>query len=385
MRINPTRLRRFYRCEYEWYVRDVLGVDPLRPPPAPHRDRGKVFHALIEHALRVFAASGVPYVYEGDEGKATAGAVMMTLYRAEGTSLDDEASYEMLDAIRYHLERLDLASWEVVRLADGTPLIEADLRAELMPSVELQARIDVVLRKRSTGKVWLIDFKTSLYPLTDDITPFIEHDDQLAMGRHVLRANGIEADYTALLHLRSRAPEPPSLVYAGTARERTSVNAKSMSCDWETYRATLVERDEDPESESAAKVKRELDGQHFSRWQVDITSPEGQAATEANMRLAVARMLSIWWGETKPVRRLSQGKHRGSCDNCDYGKWCRASLRTGGAHALAVLGTDYQARDGSTLAGQERFDAPLFNASAAYVEWAVKQGRDVEPHQEFTP
>lgn len=389
LRINPTRERRFVRCEYEWYARDVLGVEKMLPPPAPHRDRGKAFHALLEYALRLRADNpdaAEPFTYAGDAGKEVARAVLFQLYQSEGTSLDEQASYELLDATRFHLARLDLTQWEVARLPDGSPLIEADLRAELIPGVEMQAKVDVVLRRRATGKLWLIDFKTSVFPIdTGDVRPFVEHDEQLAMGREVLAANGVHVDHSALLYLRSRAPEPPPVVYAGTKRERTSVNANALACDWETYRATLVERGENPESAEALKVRDALRGQAFQRWQVDITSKAGHAATMANVKRVAARMLAIVKGDAKPIRRLVQAKQRSSCDGCDYGAWCRHALRSGDSTPVAVLGTDYQTREWSPLAGRERYDAPLFNPADAYVQWAEAHGRTIEPHEEFTP
>lgn len=387
VRINPTRLRRFTRCEYEWYVRDVLGVDPVRGVPAPHRDRGKLFHALLEHALRCYAATGVPFVYEGEHGKAVAGAVFARAYQAEGTACDEETAYELLDAIRFQLVRLDLASWEVVTLADGTPLIEVDLRARLSDDVELQAKIDVVLRKRATGKVWDIDFKTSLYPLNIiDIAPFIEFDDQLNIGRTVLAANGIHVDYVALLHLRSRAPETPPLVYVGKPGERTTLSVANLSCDWETYATTLVERGENPESAEALKVREALKAQQFSRWQVDITDAVGREALRVNMLYAAERMAAIVRGTVKPVRRLAMGHYRSNtCAKCDYGTWCRASMREGGSPPVAVLGIHYEARSTSSLAVLKNPDTAVFDPVHAYVEWAAQQGRDVEAIEEFKP
>lgn len=391
LRINPTRERRFVRCEEEWHIRDVLGVEKMLPPPAPHRDRGKAFHALLEYALRLHADrpnEPAPFTYAGDGGKEVARAVLFQLYQTERVALDEQASYELLGAARFHLQRLDLAQWEVACLSDGgpTPLIEADLRAELMPGVEMQAKVDVVLRRRSTGKLWLIDFKTSVYPIdTGDVRPFIEHDEQLAMGREVLRANGVQVDHSALLYLRSRAPEPPRVVNAGKKNQCTCRDVSKLACDWETYRATLIERGENPESAEALKVRDALRGQAFVRWQVDMTSAAGHEATMANVRRVAARMLAIVKGDAKPIRRLVQAKQRSSCEGCDYGAWCRHALRHGDTTPVAVLGTDYQVRDWSPLAGREHWDAPLFNPSDAYVQWAESHGRVIEPHEEFKP
>lgn len=147
-----------------------------------------------------------------------------------------------------------------------------------------------------------------------------------------------------------------------------------------------MERGEDPESAEALKVRDALSGQVFARWQVDITNAAGREATRANMMVAAERMIElVTRPDAKPVRRLAMAHHRNSCTRqCDYGAWCRASMREGGATPVAVLGTDYKVRPDSPLAGHTNA-APLFNADDAYVEWAAEQGRDVAAIEEFRP
>ena len=387
VRLNPTRLRRYYKCEYDWFAYAVLHVDKLKPAPSPHRDRGKAFHALVEFAFRRYAETNVPYAFADDAGQLAARTVLYDLYKAEGTSLTDEDSYSLLDGVRFQLERFDMGAWEVVRLADGSPLIEADLRwrPEAMPEVEVQVKADLVLRRKATCKVWAIDFKSSIKAIdTADVPPFLECDDQLGMTRAVLEANGIRVDHTALLHLRSCGPTEPALVYKGKKNERTTYSVDALSCDWETYRDTLTRRGEDPGSVEALKVKEGLAGQAFVRWQVDATSEAATQAMQANWWRAAARMVAFVKGEAKPIRRLNQSKFDG-CNKCDYAAWCRAAMRNGGEPDLTLLGTDYEARSYSPLAGREDYDAPLFTAADHYVRWAAQHGRTIQPHEEFTP
>lgn len=387
VRLNPTRLRRFYKCEYDWFAYVVLGIDRLKPGASPHRDRGKAFHALVEYAFRSYADTGHPYTFDGDHGQHTARTILYQLFKAEGTSLDDETSDSLIDGVRFQLTRFDMGAWEVVRLADGTPLIEADLRwrPNAMPEVEVQAKVDLCLRYKATRLVHAIDFKSSINAIdTHDVPPFLEHDDQLGMTRAVLAANGVKVDHSALLHLRSLAPTEPPLVYIGKRNERTTHNLDALSCDWQTYRDTLTRRGENPDSAEALKVREGLAGQAFARWQTDKTEAAGEAAMQANWWRAAERMLAFTKGEAKPVRRLNQAKFHG-CSKCDYGPWCTAAMRNGGEPDLSLLGTDYEARDHSPFAGREDYDALLFNPADAYVRWAAEHGRTLQPHEEFTP
>jgi hypothetical protein len=381
VRLNPTGLRRFLRCEYESYAYRELGIYKQQTVPSVHRDRGKVFHALLEHVLRHYAATDTVLRYD----RLLAREVFVQLYKSEGTDVSEETGEQLIAAVNYHTNRLDLPSWEIVKLADGTPLIEADLRAPLMSDVELQAKVDVVMRHKASGKVWLIDWKSTSNVIdTLLVPPRIEHDYQLLISRIVLQHAGIDPDFAALCHLRSQAPEPPPLVYEGKPRQRTSYSTDKLLCDWETYRNTLVERGEDPSNPAALKVRESLAHQVFVRWQVDITSDEGMTATLAEIMRAARRMRDIARQDVKPIRRLEQFSPRSGCSRCDYETWCRAALRNAGSIDLKLLGTDYLVREGSVLSGCEQY-GPQFDASKAYVEFAAKHGRTLEPHQEFTP
>jgi hypothetical protein len=328
------------------------------------------------------------------------------VFQDDGTDVDEETGEQLLAAANYHIRKLDLPAWEIVKLpgeviyqgddglvvlAAGTPLIEVDLRAPLigfrgvpLDDVELQAKVDVVMRHRATGKIWLIDWKSTALAIdTLIVPPFLEHDYQLLIARIVLAHNGIDIDVAALCHLRSQAPEPPPLAYAGKKNQRTSYDTGKLLCDWETYRATLVERGEDPSNPAALKVKEGLARQVFVRWQHDISGDVARMATLAEVTRAAIRMREITRGETQPIRRLKQVPRSG-CTRCDYEKWCRAALRNGGVPDLSLLGTDYLANDNSRLAGQEQY-GPQFNPSKAYVDYAAQHGRTLESHQEFTP
>lgn len=396
VRINPTRLRRFLRCEYENHAYTELGIYKQQSVPSPHRDRGKVFHALLEYALRHYAETNTVLRFD----RLLAREVFVALYRSEGTDVNEQTGEQLLAAVNYHVEQIDLPGWEIVTLpsdvvyqgedgttvlAAGTPLIEADLRAPLIDDVELQAVVDVVMRRKDSGKVWLIDWKTTVNAIdTLLVPPRIEHDYQLTIAKILLAYHGINADFAALCHLRSQAPEPPPLVYKGTPRQRTSYDTNKLLCDWETFRKTLVERHEDPSNGAALKVRESLAHQTFVRWQTDHTSEAGQAATVREIERAAIRMRKIARGEEKPIRRLEQFSPRSGCSRCDYETWCRAAMRNGGVEDLSLLGTDYLTRDGSVLAGREQYGTQ-FDAAKAYVEFAAKHGRTLEPHQEFKP
>jgi hypothetical protein len=385
LRVNPSGVARYLRCETEWFNYTVHRIRKQRPTDSPHRDRGKALHALLEHAWLAYADTGEAYTFADAEGWQEARNVLAYLHDREGLALDEEASLEVLEAARYHLAELDMPSWEVVRLADGTPLIEADLRAPLIEGAQLQTKVDAVLRKKSTGKIWVIDWKTTRYPIDRTKTPpWLEHNYQLTMMRETLKHAGVEPDFVALAHLRSVAPQEPPLVYKGRSNERTTRSVSQLSCDWETYRATLEERGEDPGSEEAIAVREKLAPLSFSRWQVDISSEDSHAAVMRHVHEIAQRMLLLASQQRLPVVRLSHAR-RGGCRACDYEAWCTATLRNAGKPDCSLLGVEYLPSENSPLAGQEQWDSPEFDPAKAFVQFAADHGRALAPHEEFKP
>ena len=381
LRLNQSGLRR-YACEEAWALHAVTKIRKLRGPAHPARDRGKLFHALVEFALREFAETGKPYTFEGFCGRERAREVFSTLYDAEGTDCSEETAHELLAAIRWQVADWNLEQWEVVH-RDGGPLIEVDLRAPLIPGVQLQAILDVVLRHVPTGLIWFTDWKSTADAInTTDSPPYVEHNYQLAIGREVLKHAGIVPDVCALRKLRSTAPRVPGL----TGRKKVMRNLSKLACDWPTFRQALIDNDEDPDAKTFDKARASLQCSVFNRWIVDITSDEAHALMRRDLERVGARMLAISRGEVKPIRSINHpfGKMKTGCAACDKETWCRAALRRGGEYDLDLLGIHYEADEDSPLAGREKY-GKIHDPSDAYVAWAAARGRTLQRDKEFSP
>jgi hypothetical protein len=391
LRLNPTRLRRFFRCEGDWFAYAVQCVEPRASRSGPGRDRGKTMHALLEHALREYVRTGEVFDFSGDAGYAAAEQVYEDLYQREGVALDEDTAHELLAAIRYHVPLLNLPAWEVLTI-NGEPAIELRLTAPLIDGVELECIIDVVFRHRATDQVWLVDWKTT-YPAIDtaDLVPWLRHDYQLVIERMVLAHHGVTVDTSAKVHLRSVAPQPPTI----TTRGKVSRDKSKLACDWPTYRDAIIANGEDPSAPDVLAVHDHLLTSTFARWRMDVTTPPAEENMRTQVYAAAHRMRALARPDLVqgvgafPLLNLrdAETKHFRGCESCDYAKWCAASLRTPtGQPDLSLLATDYKARADSPLAALPRPAAATpFDPSADYVRYATERGQALQPQEEFRP
>lgn len=385
LRLNPTRLRRFLTCEYDWYCYAVLGIEQRATRGGAGRDRGKAMHALLEHAIREYANTGHVFDFAGPSGHAAAEAVFQDLFDEEGTAISEYDAQSLLAAVRYHVPLLNLSQWEVMEV-NGTHAIEIELRAPSgVDGVELQAIIDVVFRHRVTGEVWLIDWKTTYLAIdVGNLPPHCANNYQLEIGRQVLAHHGVKVDVAALVHIRSIAPQPPEIT---ASRRKVTRNKALISCDWATYRQAIVDNGEDPNADDVLAVQEYLSTATFVRWRVDITDDAGQANLGKQITAAAERMAAINNGALA-LRNLrdTNGKGYRGCTTCDYFKWCTAGMRTatGGDADLSLLGIDYKTRPGSPLKVVYS-DAKPYDPDAAYLRFAAERGQSLEPYEEFRP
>lgn len=405
IRLNPTRLRRFLVCEYDWYCYVVEGIRPRVRRSSHAQDRGKALHKMIEHSIRHYAETGEVFDFSGSEGYDRAEAIYQELYDTEGTVLDEDACHSLLDAARYQIPRLNLAAWEVLHIdiletmADGTtqvvskPAVEIELFAPLpgqreqlhgSTHVELQAIIDVVFRHRVTGEIWFIDWKTMQDAIdTAELSPYIEHNYQLAIGRMILAHHGVQVDVSSLVHLRNVPPAAPEL----TTKGKVTRNKARLACDWPTYRQAIIDNGEDPNAESVLKVQEHLLTAVFVRWRRDITSTAGTYVLEHLVQAAAERMQALADRRQVPIRNLRDNTHRAfkGCGGCDYNKWCTASLRNAGEPDLSLLSVDYVAKEDSPPVAVQAPSVAPYDPATAYVRHAADRGQVIEAHEELHP
>lgn len=381
MIIRPSSLAKFLRCEYAWHTREVMGV--VTPDRNDARFRGTLFHSMMEQALRVYAEQDIVFAYEGEQGEEMTRWVCAELYRDRGVMADEVLAREVLEAVRYHVPRLDLPSWEILRTRDGRPCIELELTAPYGDDGQhmIAHRIDLAMRKRASRRAYHIDFKSS----ADNIQRpnWTDRDYQLLFARFLLREHGVDVDGSLLLHMRSKAPTPPEVVYKGKKNERLSTS-KDQACDWATYEAAVRARGEDPSAETYQGMREALNANVFAKWQPDVSTPTAERLMWAQLDRVLDRMHALASGDT-PVRSFGYTcRPSPKSSGCDLNTWCSAGMHDPSGHDVAQVGMHYQLTESSPLVPIRLANSgKLPNTDAAFTTFAVRNGSP--KHEPLTP
>ena len=379
--INPSGLSRA-GCEMKWATHALLGVDKRRGPDTDVRDRGKAMHKFADVYVRHYAETGSLLSLEGREGERFASDIFEDLHDAEGCDFEEETCREILEAARAHLPALGLEDFTVEYL-DGQPLVELDLHGTY-DGIHYQAIVDAVLRHKVTGELWVVDWKTTndAINITKSLN-YTFHDMQLALQRLVLALNGVKVDRSALVQIRSLAPQPPPLT---EKTKKITRSVAKLACDVDTYRAALIANGEDPDDDKLTSKYKEIAECVFVRWLPDVTSPDAQAVLVAEILGKSEQLYQIARGERAPVRQIANvsghAPFNSGCRRCDYDKWCAAAIQNGGQPDFALVGVDYKRNDKATFAS---VDSVTPTPSQAYAEYTKAYGKQRFDHQVFTP
>lgn len=300
-------------------------------------DVGTYVHALSEHALREHARTGSTTALD----ERAAAEVCKQLKREEGTDIDEVDAVAGLAAAQESLRRIDLDRWETVRGKDGSPCIELTL---VVPwrGHELEVRIDWIARSLDTGKVWIIDHKTTRSSIDDD-PGTVEFDLQLALYREAAEIAGIHVDGAMHNLIRvTKNVEPYVLEKSGKLSRAKTKNAMP----WPLYEQAVIDRGEDPAD--YADMREALEARRWSMWRPDVTSDLGRE----NILNEAERAL---WRMQEPGETLAARLPYGACDRCAYQTLCDYKLD--GKDPSSLLGVVYKAKDeDSPHHGAETFD-----------------------------
>jgi hypothetical protein len=378
MRASPSAITSFLRCEYLWLTKHVQRVEVMAE--SGPRARGTFFHGLLEHALKLYASEGRVLRFDSDEGNEAVRSVAAAIYKERGILLDEYEVRECIAAADYQLGpgQFDLASWEVVHMPDGRPCIEVFLEAPLdgTPHV-LSSKLDFVGRKKGTGLVCHVDFKSSKDNLKKP--RHVDRDYQLLIGRHLLAVHGVHVDASMLCYTRSVAPTQPSVVYKGKANEGLSL-AANQPCDWETYRAAVLARGESPDDPKYAPMADKLKDNVFQRWTPDDSPSPMVAAMMEQLYRILDRMDALAAGAAEPMRSFGH-----TCPKCDYDQWCSAGMGKPEGYDLVQLNGPYKLGKHSPLTRPDTYEPPDPDANYVAFLRRVAPHLPAEPLTEFKP
>lgn len=329
LQVSSSTIGDHLQCQALWAYRKA-GVVPLRSDDK--LALGSLIHEALAHVLSVFTTGSA--VWTNDPTQMT--FVAMAGLKCAAAKLSEKTEYAATDfdrlsdralpALQYHLPRMAIEKWETL-VYDGQPTIELELGAVLPEGVLLTGRLDWVARYKPTGRVYLIDHKTTGISLKVK-SPTVEHDRQLVIYRELLATHGIHIDGTLHHQVATSAPAVPGRNKDG------SVSAQRIRSDWETVSREILRAGGDPFSDRYEGLRASVESNVFRRWAHDVTTPIAHARMWSEIREYVARMRKQVDDQERPIRNRGY-----NCYRCPHRAWCDADIA--GLDRNALVGFYY--------------------------------------------
>lgn len=315
MKVSYSAISTFLECGEKYWLKYGAGLRVIRPLPV--FEVGSIVHEALAVLLRAHArGEPLPAI----ESAVRDGCVAMR-ERKTMTDMCEENAQIAVNALEYHVPRMQLDRWETVMI-DGEPAVELELEVPFA-GARLCAHVDWVARSKESGKVYIIDHKTTKHRLPEQ--PYVYHDLQLALYKHAFYTqHGIQTDGSMLHQMSTYPPSPPKRL-ARPSQGRKFSTAKSTRSNRETFCAGLHEAGESvtPYLEFLNTLDASEAKRPFRRWTPDRTSPEGHAAMIDKAALAVREMMDIRERRREPIaNRVNEW----TCGRCEYRSLCDAKM-----------------------------------------------------------
>lgn len=338
LRISQSLMRDWFKCKYRF---KLIQVDRLvRRRPTRPLQLGTLIHVGLAAALMLFTQHGanapisayretVTGAIEGEheEFERKIEAFIDDAWKEEARTRMQEAVIITMRAVEWLRLPYDDCLWETVCLPDGTPLIEHEMLHELLHEIDIGGALDWVARRKDTGYVYLLDFKTR-----DQMqqAEFDVRQVQAPIYMYLLaKKYGIELTGTATVQIRRAIPDEPTINKTKKKFEsRPGMSRSSIMSDWETYSAALVRNGYDPKDYLDMKEKLKP---FFSI----SYNPRTWREVEQTIRdaILVGDEVQVFIEKYKNPDRYSQGHERPirsrypmNCRDCDMEPLCSADL-----------------------------------------------------------
>lgn len=192
--------------------------------------------------------------------------------------------------------------------------VEVPLRYEVLPGVDLVGSLDLLVRDKRTGKLWVVDHKTCASFIDPEALVF---DDQMMTYLWLVWKVYDEIPGGALYSmLRKQVPVEPMVVYGGTALSK----AKSIDTTYTKYMEAIVRNGFDPANYQDILTK--VSANEFFRREAIVRSRKELELLDNQIKLEAEEMTRSWI----PIYPTMT---RDCLWACDYRDLCRTRL-TGG-------------------------------------------------------
>lgn len=308
MEFSYSQVRTFLTCAYEW---DIYYKRRLtRKISTPSMELGSAVHVGMAARFR-----GQNYV------KAIDAWAENICPGWAGELESDSAFTGVADLLRDITQKAKIIcfrtiaefekDFEIVVDSNHGLLVEKEFRVKLDKRDTFICVIDLIVREKSTGYLWLVDFK-----VREKITtpPAEDFDMQMALYQAALSQHSIEAVGSIIYQVRSEVPQEPSLNVNGTMSR-----SGSIITDWETYCKALYRHGLDPSDYLDMQVK--LADRVFQKQIRTYRSTETLHAYWSNFLDTIRRIKSA-----RRSRNISRNIGQIHCPRCPVKDLCMAEF-----------------------------------------------------------
>lgn len=321
--VSLSAYQSWQRCEQQYYYSYVKKLRPVVKDIAP--ERGTLLHEYLSayysglrdgmhpvdadaaglekletHAAKLKEAASVAF-YAGDDEVALSYQTLLE---------------EVIDtAARYYMARgeADAERYEVL-------MVEERIELKLFRGITSASVIDLVVRDRHSGYIWLTEHKTAK-SIPDSAVRI--RDFQTMLYARVLEHLDYHVDGILWNYIRTKMPDKPH-----QNKDGRFSRAIAIDTTWSVYESVVAAAGQNPEH--YADVRQRLEGNDYTVWfpryeHVVVSDADLLLEDYAREALNMRRAQTAWQsGEVHPIRSL-----RRDCDFCAYYRLCEAAI-TGG-------------------------------------------------------
>jgi len=318
-KLSYSRMYKYLHCRYEYKLHYLDGLR-RRGKVAIPLEFGTLGHAGMEAAFLYKAKHQTAPVSEivnaGRQGVEAKVKENFDKGCAETKEQVQDLWEDVESQVIGALEWIDLDRWEVVKHPDtGEPLVEIHLETEVGGGWDcLQAYVDLVLRNKANGNVFVVDhkFRKAFQDYDKEETAV-----QFTIYQKLLETLGLDFSGVITFQIKSKPPSVPKTTKAG------GISRAKVACSWESYKGFVLAMGLDPAD--YAEMEYKLANVEFFRLTYSHRSIEEIEGTWENVRNIAAEMKFLESGHLGPIRNLKPGPM--GCASCSMKELCLAELR----------------------------------------------------------
>ena len=296
--VSYSQLSAFRQCPLKW---QLGSIERLTPPIAkPALSLGTAFHAMLQARYEAFAA-------------ADAARTPRSLPKAREEAL--VALVKAADGARMPADRVDLAAWmydgydERYGTDDDWEILAVEYTVDVpfYRGVRFTGRVDLIVRERSTGRVWVVDFKTGAGKDASGAAwqRELDLDDQFglyhrAISSKVPKADRLEVFGTMYALIRSDQLKRPMELDERFGRYRMFRSESTLDAIWSDAMLTARAMGRVRAEVTRGKPVYSSPDPGTCRWKCDFVEPHLTSRANGRDIVVVAREFGFTEREPRP-------------------------------------------------------------------------------------